>query len=103
MTVLDDLLRQHRWQLDERRRYVDELESLAERLRADAQRLRAEIEEETGAGRNLLDTGAVYPVFVQPLIERRKKLERSIAEIDSQIVDARDAAGAAEQEVKLYE
>ena len=39
MSMVENLLRLHRWQLEERRRYLGELESLAERLRADAQRL----------------------------------------------------------------
>ena len=53
MGVVDSVLRQHRWELDERRRFLAELESLALRLRRDAQRLHQEIEEESGAGRLL--------------------------------------------------
>ena len=103
MSVADNILRQHRWELDERRRFLAELESLALRLRRDAQRLHREIEEESGAGRLLRQTGAPYPVFVEPLIERGRKLERSIAEIESQIIEAREAVAATEQQVRLYE
>src|SRR5215208_2439477 len=39
MSMVENLLRLHRWQLEERRRYLGELESLAERLRVDAVRL----------------------------------------------------------------
>jgi chromosome segregation ATPase len=102
MSVADNILRQHRWELDERRRFLAELESLALRLRRDAQRLHREIEEESGAGRLLRQTGAPYPVFVEPLIERGRKLERSIAEIESQIIEAREAVAATEQQVRLY-
>ena len=52
MTVSHNRLRQHRWELDERRRFLAGLEALAARLRRDAQRLHWEIEEETGAGRS---------------------------------------------------
>ena len=103
MSVADNLLRQHRWELDERRRFLAELESLASRLRRDAQRLRLEIDEESGAGRMLRQTGAPYPVFVEPLIERGRKLERSIAQVEGQIVEAREAVAATEQQVRLYE
>ncbi len=103
MSVADNVLRQHRWELDERRRFLAELESLALRLRRDAQRLHQEIEEESGAGRILRQSGAPYPVFVEPLIERGRQLERSIAEIEIQIPEAREAAAAAEQQVRLYE
>ena len=103
MSVADNVLRQHRWELDERRRFLAELESLALRLRRDAQRLHREIEEESGAGRLLRQGGAPYPVFVEPLIERGQKLERSIAEIETQILDARKAVAVTEQQVRLYE
>jgi flagellar protein FliJ len=103
MSVADNLLRQHRWELDERRRFLAELESLALRLRRDAQRLHREIEEESGAGRMLRQTGAPYPVFVEPLIERGRKLEGSIAQVESQILEAREAVAATEQQVRLHE
>src|SRR6266571_2542567 len=103
MGIVDNVLRQHRWELDERRRFLAELESLALRLRRDAQRLHQEIEEEAGAGYLLRQSGAPYPVFVEPLIERGRKLERSIAEIETQIPAAREAVAAVEQQVRLYE
>jgi flagellar FliJ protein len=98
MSVMDNMMRQHRWALDERRRFLAELESLALRLRRDAQRLN-QIEEEAGTGRILRQSGAPYPVFVEPLIERGRQLERSIAEIETQIPEA----AAAEHQVRLYE
>ena len=103
MSVADNVLRQHRWELDERRRFLAELESLALRLRRDAQRLNREIEEESGAGRLLRQGGAPYPIFVEPLIERAQKLERSIAEVETQILDARKAVAVTEQQVRFYE
>jgi len=103
MRVLHNRLRQHRWELDERRRFLVGLEALAARLRRDTQRLHWEIEEERGAGAIDQKPGVGSPIFVEPLLDRRKKLERSIAEIDAQITDARDAVAVAEQEVSLHE
>ena len=103
MSVLDNRLRHHRWELDERRRFLAELETLAARLRRDAQRLHWEIEQETGAARIEQKPGVVYPIFVQPLLERRKKLEGSIVEIEAQIAEARETVATAEQEVSLCE
>ena len=103
MSVLDNRLRQHRWELDERRRFLAGLETLAARLRRDAQRLHWEIEQETGAAHTERKPDVVYPIFVEPLLERRKKLQGSIAEIETQIADAREAVAAAEQEVSLVE
>jgi flagellar protein FliJ len=103
MSVLDNRLRQHRWELDERRRFLAELEGLAARLRRDAQRLHREIEQETGAADVEQKPGIVYPIFVGPLLDRRKKLEGSILEIEAQIADAREAVAVAEEEVNLVE
>ncbi|MBV9015757.1 MAG: hypothetical protein JO058_08865 [Alphaproteobacteria bacterium] len=103
MRVIHNRLRQQRWELDERRRFLAGLEALAARLRRDAQRLHWEIEEETGAGALEQKPGVSYPVFVEPLLDRRKKLEGSIAEIDAQIAEAREAVNAAEQEVSVHE
>jgi hypothetical protein len=67
MSVLGNRLRQHRWELDERRRFLAELEGLAARLRRDAQRLHWEIEQETGTADVEQKPGIVYPIFVAPL------------------------------------
>src|SRR5689334_2508973 len=102
MSMSQSRLRQHRCELDERRRFLSGLEALAARLRRDVQRLHWEIEEETGAGGEQ-KTGVVYPIFVEPLVERRKKLERSIADIEAQIIEARETVATAEQELTLHE
>lgn len=103
MTVVENLLRLHRWQLEERRRYVTELESLAERLRTDARWLTAEIDARAA----MPDPSGEIDLGDHPLgrrlIERRRKLENSIAEIEAQIADAHAAVAAAEQEVGIYE
>ena len=83
----------HRRDCEDRRRYAAELEVLAERLRADAGRVRGEIEAAGGRG----STGA------EPLAERCRKLERSVAELDGRVAAARAALIAAEQQLKLYE
>src|SRR2546423_12819692 len=103
MSVLDNRLRQHRWELDERRRFLAGLETLAARLRRDAQRLHWEIEQETGGAHIEGKPRVVYPIFVEPLLERRKKLEGSVVEIETQIAEAREAVATAEQEVSVVE
>jgi flagellar protein FliJ len=103
MSALESLIRVHRWQLDERRRYLAGLDALAEKLRADAERLRLEAENEARAAGLSLQAGAAYPLFIRGLIERRQKIERSIAEVEAQIAEARDAVTEAFSEVKRYE
>jgi flagellar protein FliJ len=103
MSALDTLIRVHRWQLDERRRYLTGLDALAMRLRADAQRLQDEADAEARAAGLSLDAASAYPRFFRALLERRREIERSIAEVDAQIVEAREAVSVAFQEVKRYE
>lgn len=101
MNSRGSLHRMQQWQLAERQRYLGELESLGEKLAADLDRLRAEIDE---AGGDAVPTNRRHdPLLIRPLIERRDKLMRSIAEIDAQIAEARAALASAQQEARLVE
>ena len=103
MSMVENLLRLHRWQLEERRRYLGELESLSERLRADA--LRLTTANDPGVERvdpaRTVDAG--FGAFERKSVERRVKLEHSLAEIEAQIVGARGTVAEAEAEVAHYE
>jgi DNA repair ATPase RecN len=105
MAVIDSVLRQHRWQLEEQQRYLTDLEALAVRLQRDAIRLQGEVEREAQLAGLSLENGeaAIDPVFLRPLIERRDKLNNSLAEIEGQIAEARAAVEAAVQELRVYE
>jgi len=102
MNSRSNVRRTQQWQLAERQRYLTELEALGERLRADVERLRGEIDEAGGATAVPSNT-RLDPLFVRPLIDRHEKLLRSVAEIEAQIVAARAAVVAAQQEAKLVE
>jgi flagellar protein FliJ len=94
MSVMDNLLRLRRRQCEERRHYLAELEHLAGRLQADVRRLEAEIELAAAAGNR---------DATRPLIERRGKVERSVAAIEAQIDVASAALAAAEQDLRQHE
>lgn len=100
MSVRENLLRLHRWRLQERQDYLAGLESLIERLRADAARLQQEIGETEASGNADRGDGSAY---LAPLVERRGKIERSMAEVEAQIGEARAMVEAAQQEVKHAE
>jgi len=94
--------RTQQWQLAERQRYLIELESLGGKLRADIDRLNQEIEQAGGVGAAPVSS-RLDPLFLRPLIDRRDKLQRSIDEVDAQIIEARAAVATAQQEAKLVE
>ncbi len=103
MSTLDSLIRLHRWQVDERRRQVAELEALSARLRGELVRLAEErAREQSAAGASFL-AQHVYPGYIRRALERQKTLERSLAEAEAQILQARDALAEAFQELKRYE
>lgn len=90
MKVLENRLRWRHRECAERRSYLAELELLGKQLRADQRRLLDEMAQLGGPDD-------------PPIIERHRKLERSLAEIDGQIAAARDALAVAEQEVRQQE
>ncbi len=103
MSTLDSLIRLHRWQLDEHRRKLGELDQLAYKLRHEQQRLDAEeVAEQQVAGASA-EAAMSYGSYVKDLIERRRRLAQSLADVEQQITLARDALAEAFQEVKRYE
>jgi flagellar export protein FliJ len=103
VSTLDSLIRLHRWQVDERRRQVAELEALSARLRGELVRLADErAREQSAAGASFL-AQHVYPGYIRRALERQKTLERSLAEAEAQILQARDLLAEAFQELKRYE
>jgi hypothetical protein len=102
MNGRQNLYRLQHWLLAERQRYLEDLEMLAMRLRADLENLARDIDE-AGSSSQSVELRAVSPMFVGPLLERREKLVRTIAEIDTQVTEARDAVTTSQQEVKVFE
>lgn len=103
MTALDQLVRLHRWTLDEKRQKLAELERFRAKLMGNIEVLEAELLREQAAA-ELSQTAALsLPGFIQAAGERRRKIEGSIAEIDRSIAAARDEITQAFQEFKKYE
>lgn len=103
MSALDSLIRLHRWQLDERRRDLATLEDLAAKLEEERRRLEAEDARERDAAAASPEAAFAYATYVRRLIERRRKIEQSRAEVAERIARAREALAEAFQEVKRYE
>jgi len=97
-----NLYRMQHWQLAERQRYLADLEALAVRLLADVEALGREIDEAAAAKPGRSARG-VSPLYVGALLERRDKLVRTVAEVDGQIVEAREAVSTTQQEMKVFE
>jgi flagellar protein FliJ len=103
LSTLESLIRLHRWQLDERRRHLADLDALAHRLRGEQERLASEQQVEQGVAAGSLEASTAYGAYARRLVERRRKLAESIASVEQQIAQARDALSEAFREVKRYE
>ncbi len=85
MTAIDQMLRVYRWACSEKRRTLEDLRRLAERLRADIGRLGT-------------PTGGASPAE-----ERRDRLVRSIADVETTIESACNELAVAEAELARVE
>lgn len=103
MRALPNLIRLHRWQLDERRRAVADLEVLRLTICQDIDRLEVEIAEESGASRELTEGVALFPSYFANARARRTRMEASIEEIDVSLDAAREEAAKAYRELRKYE
>lgn len=97
------LIRLHRSTLDEKRAAL----GMLERKRADLLARIEMLERSHAAERELaersLDAAVAYPAYAEGVRHRRKALELAIAELEREIVMARDAVLAAFAELKRFE
>ena len=103
MTALDQLVRLHRWNLDEKRQKLAELERFRAKLMGNIETLEAELAHEQKAAAGSEVSGLSLPAFIKATVDRRRKIEESIAEVDRSIAAARDEIAQAFQEFKKYE
>jgi len=96
-------IRLHKWTVDEAQRQLGELMRLAERLRQDITNLEAEVVRERQAAVLSFEAGLTFSGYLEQVIERREKLHRSIAEVEGQIEQAREALQDAFAELKKFE
>lgn len=103
MTALDQLVRLHRWTLDEKRQKLAELERFRAKLLDNVEALEAELAREQAAADRSSIASLSLPAFIKMTIDRRRKIEGSIAEVDRSIAAAREEITQAFQEFKKYE
>ncbi|HUT50191.1 MAG TPA: flagellar export protein FliJ [Alphaproteobacteria bacterium] len=103
MRALPNLIRLHKWSLDEARRKVTDLETLKASFRKEVAELEDELSREKEAARGSIDSLATLQGYYQHVRERRGRLAQSIAEIDTALERAREETTLAYGELKKYE
>jgi chromosome segregation ATPase len=103
MSGLDQMLRLQKWTLDEKRRQATDLDALIERLRSDIRRLEEEVANEVEAARNDLELQRVLPDYKRMMAERRERIEKSVADLTSELEKLREQIMESFAELKKTE
>ena len=103
MTALDSMVRVHGWMLEEKQRKLADLQALLRKLADDLASLDQELDAEREAAGKSDEAGAAYPAFVAAALDRRKKLCKTIANLEKESEAARAEVTEAFGELKKYE
>jgi flagellar protein FliJ len=97
------LIRLHRWQLDEKRRELAELERLEDKLLEFGRQIDREVAAEQEFAQNS-DVGSLsYGGFTLGVIERRRRLAASLAEVRQKMDAKGEEVAEAFRELKRFE
>jgi flagellar protein FliJ len=100
---LSALIRLHRWRLDEKRRELAELERLEDKLLESVRQIDAEVAAEQAFAQQANMQGISFGGFAAGIIERRKRLAASMAEIKKQMDAKTEEVAEVFRELKRYE
>ncbi len=103
MRLLKNLIRLHKWRLDEKRQTVADLERLGDDLQTQLQRLKLEADEEHALAAGSDDVRFAYPAYAAAAREKREILSESLVEITERIEAAQDEVMVAFRELKRLE
>jgi flagellar FliJ protein len=103
MKAIDGLIRLHRWKLDEKRLKLAELERLVVHLQDELRKLADVVVEERAIAANSAEAGYAFGPFAAEAIERRKRIQQSLAEAEGQMEAAHDEVAEAFRELKKFD
>jgi hypothetical protein len=103
MNAMEQLVRLHRWSVDEKRRQIGDLQRLRLKLSEDVARLDADLAAEMETARDGIEFRRAFTAYEQVVRARRSRLTMSIADVDKEILRAQDELAATYRELKRYE
>ncbi|WP_025898306.1 hypothetical protein [Sneathiella glossodoripedis] len=103
MAGMQNLIRVHKWKLDEKRREVTDLENLLENFNAQLTKLNQEQVKEQELASNDPEAALLYANYAKAATLRRENLMNSIQDMEAKIEVARSEMAEAFQELKKYE
>lgn len=103
MKQFSSQIRLQKWALDEVQRRLADLIRLEERLTGDRTRLEAELEAEQNIAGSSFDNSLTYGAYAIQLLQRRDKIDESIAAVVEQAAQAREILKDSFTELKKFE
>ncbi len=103
MRGMVNLIRMHRWRLDEKSREIVEYEELVDGFIHQGELLEEELKSEQEAARENTMASLTYGEYANSIIQRREKLTSSITQVEQQIQHAKEDLRLIFQELKRYE
>ena len=103
MSVIEKLIRFHKFDLDEKRRVLRELEEQESRIQEGIDRINQELESEQAFARGTTDFAAYYGGYAKRTKGRREALEVELGKAHGEVEDAREIVVKAFEELKKYE
>lgn len=103
MKALDGLIRLHRWRLDEKRLKLSELERLVGNLREEIRKLGETVVAERAVALNSVEGSFAFGSFAVEAVERRHRIEQSLAEAEEQVRAASEEVAEAFRDLKKFD
>ena len=103
MSGLPNLIRLHKWKLEEHRRKLGDLEGLARSFGDQIRGLEERTRDEGKVARDAPEVAHALGGFVQAALAQREKLHSSLADVEREIAEMRGRVGEAFRELKRYE
>lgn len=103
MSVIEKLIRFHKFDLDEKRRLLRELEEAEDRIREAITQIDNEVASEQAFSRGAADFAPYYGGYATRSKERREALETELDKAHQEVEGAREIVIQAFEELKKYE
>jgi flagellar FliJ protein len=103
MSVIEKLIRFHKFDLDEKRRILRNLEEQEARIQQAIDRIDQEVESEQAFARRTADFAPYYGGYATRTKDRREGLEVERGKVHGGVEDARETVVRAFEELKKYE
>ncbi len=103
MKSLSTLIRLHKWKLNEEQRTLADLIGLSDDMRGQLGHIEQDLKTEGALVGESVDVARSYSAFLRSQLDRRRRIEASIAELGREIAVVEERVSSAFRQLKTYE